>query len=405
MADKPVTRLASEMARLPAAPFIPGVTWNNPAPTTAFGAAGSKPFVGAPNATQARRDNNDAYMAGLNNRVPLQNMNDLSSPVWLTKYLAKTAKENFFDPIWNMPKAFDPTSGLSPMERVTTGLGGGLALADAFTPFMPEGALANALAKRATNRAIAETAAARVEARLLPGQGYGFHVSHMPNLTTIEDIQGLRNIGGNFGTMYDSTQFTPEGATYAFGIPEGNVGAQREVQGAIDFANTAKRTAAQNPINPENRNYTMYFTKGNPLEREGAAITTGRLADPEYAKSALLNKNQTVFGKQEVLSKLDLDLDAYNAPREALRNSPLAQSTNQADALLYNEEMLKVLNHEASFVDNIYKALSADPAFSNFLSFQAQANKRAALQRAVERQRIAAKALSAPPRNANQRRA
>jgi len=161
MAKKPITRLASEMARLPAAPFIPGVTWNNPAPTTAFGAAGSKPFVGGAAATQARQDNNDAYMVGLNNRVPLQNMNDLMNPKWWAKNLAKGAKEAVYDPIANIPTAFDPTSGLSPMERVNTGLGGGLALADVATPFLPEGALANAMVQRATNRAIAETAAGR----------------------------------------------------------------------------------------------------------------------------------------------------------------------------------------------------------------------------------------------------
>ena len=177
MAKKPITRLASEMARLPAAPFIPGVTWNNPAPTTAFGAAGSKPFVGGAAATQARQDNNDAYMAGLNNRVPLQNMNDLSSPKWWAKNTAKAAKENFFDPIWNMPKAFDPTSGLSPMERVTTGVGGGLAMFDVMTPFLPEGALANAMVKRAAERAAVGTGERSFE--------YGLHHSLTPGLKTI----------------------------------------------------------------------------------------------------------------------------------------------------------------------------------------------------------------------------
>jgi hypothetical protein len=126
-------------------------------PTEAVGAKGSKPFVGNKNATTSRQVNKDAYTAGLNNRVPVQNMNDLSSPVWLTKYLAKTAKKNFFDPIWNMPKAFDPTSGLSPMDRVTTGLGGGLAIADVLTPFLPDGALGKALAKRISDAAWAKS--------------------------------------------------------------------------------------------------------------------------------------------------------------------------------------------------------------------------------------------------------
>ena len=83
------------------------------------------------------------------------------NPLDTAKQLGVTAKQNFYDPIANLPKAFDPTSGLSPIERVNTGLGGGLALADAFTPFLPEGALANAMVRNATNKAIAETAATR----------------------------------------------------------------------------------------------------------------------------------------------------------------------------------------------------------------------------------------------------
>jgi len=167
------------MAQLPAAPFIPGVTWNNPAPTTAFGAAGSKPFVGGAAATEARQENNAAYKAGLNNRVPLQNMNDLSSPVWWAKNLAKAAKQTFYDPIANMPNAFDPTSGLSPLERVNTGLGGALAIGDMVTPFLPEGALANAMVQRATNRAIAETGASSF-AKSGPINILGYEVPYGP---------------------------------------------------------------------------------------------------------------------------------------------------------------------------------------------------------------------------------
>jgi hypothetical protein len=372
MADKPITRLASEMA-----------TKEQKKKRGIFDKVGG-------------------FFADAGQEVGRM----VTNPLDTAKKMGSMAKQTFYDPIANLPSAFDPTSGLSPLERVNTGLGGGLALADAFTPFMPEGALANALAKRATNKAIAAIDAERIAARLRPGQGYGFHVSHMPNLPTIEDIPGSRNIGGNFGTMYDSTKFTPEGATYAFGIPEGQSGAKRQVEGAVDFAQSARKTAAQNLINPENRNYTMYFTKGNPLEREGAAITTGRLADPEYStQNSFVDRGQSVFGKQEVLSKYDLDLDALNAPREALMNSPLAESIGRESQLLFNDEMQKVLNHEASFTDNIYKAFSADPAFSDFLSSQAAANKRVALQNAIERQRVRARSLTDPPLDTNQRRA
>jgi hypothetical protein len=81
----------------------------------------------------------------------------VTNPVETVQRLGSEAKSTFYDPIRNLPNAFDPTSGLSPMERVNTGLGGGLALADVATPFLPEGALANAMVKRAANRALAET--------------------------------------------------------------------------------------------------------------------------------------------------------------------------------------------------------------------------------------------------------
>lgn len=130
----------------------------SPPPTEAVGAVGSKPFIGDSQATDARRSNRNAYTAGLKKRVPVQNMNDLSSPKWWVKNLFSAGKSTFYDPIANMPKAFDPNSGFSPIERVNTALGGGLALADVLTPFVPEGALANALAKRAAENAVAKTA-------------------------------------------------------------------------------------------------------------------------------------------------------------------------------------------------------------------------------------------------------
>ena len=121
MADKPVTRLASEMA------------------------------------TQKKKrgffDKIGGFIADAGQEVG----RIVTNPVETVQRLGSEAKSTFFDPIRNLPNAFDPTSGLSPMERVNTGLGGGLALADAVTPFLPEGALANAMVQRAANRTLAKT--------------------------------------------------------------------------------------------------------------------------------------------------------------------------------------------------------------------------------------------------------
>jgi len=125
MADKPVTRLASEMA-----------TKEQKKKRGFFDKVGG-------------------FLADAGQEVG----RIVTNPVETVQRLGSEAKSTFFDPIRNLPNAFDPTSGLSPMERVNTGLGGGLALADAVTPFLPEGALANAMVQRAANRTLAETGA------------------------------------------------------------------------------------------------------------------------------------------------------------------------------------------------------------------------------------------------------
>jgi hypothetical protein len=355
MADKPITRLASEMA------------------------------------TQEQKkkrgffDKVGGFFADAGQEVGRM----VTNPLETAQRVGSMAKQTFVDPIVNLPNAFDPTSGLSPLERVNTGLGGGLALADAFTPFLPEGALANALANRAASKAWANHVPTINKPRLLPGQGYGLHVSHQPNLTVIQDIEGLRNTGGNFGTIYDSTQFVDKGATYAFGIPQGSPG-QRQVDAALEFALDAKRAAAQNPLGPENRNYTMYFTQTNPIDRPGPLRTT-RLADPEYGThNPFVDRGESIYGDQKVLSNFGLDIDAYTAPRNALENSPLAQSTSQADALKWNEELLKVMNFEDEFRKNLYNRVSMEPMFNNYLVSIEREKNRIALQKAA-RERLASR--------------
>lgn len=123
MADKPITRLASEMA-----------TKEQKKKRGFFDKVGG-------------------FFADAGQEVGRM----VTNPLDTAKEMGSMAKQTFYDPIANLPKAFDPTSGLAPLERVNTALGGGLALADAFTPFVPEGALANALAKRAAGKAWANS--------------------------------------------------------------------------------------------------------------------------------------------------------------------------------------------------------------------------------------------------------
>ena len=196
-------------------------------------------------------------------------------------------------------------------------------------------------------------------APLEPGQGYGIHVSHRPDLTKIQDIEEMRNAGTNLGTMYDSTQFTPPGSTYAFGIPQSSTG-RDQVDAGLSHAVAAKRSAANKPSGPEDRNYTMYFTRGNPIEMQGAARTT-RVADPEYfTKNTFVDRGESVFGDQEVLASFDLDIDAYRGPRNTLEAS-LGQSTSLSTSDRYNEEMEKVIKHEQDFRQNLYNRFSSNP--------------------------------------------
>jgi hypothetical protein len=143
MADKPVTRLASEMA------------------------------------TQEQKkkrgffDKVGGFFADAGQEVG----RIVTNPVETVQRLGSEAKSTFYDPIRNLPKAFDPTLDMSAMDRVNTALGGGLALADAVTPFVPEGALANAMVKKAANRTLAETGQRSFE--------YGLHHSLTPGIKTI----------------------------------------------------------------------------------------------------------------------------------------------------------------------------------------------------------------------------
>jgi hypothetical protein len=262
--------MAKQLTPAQIAAFMQSLGLSNAPPTEAVGASGSKPFVGNKNATTSRQGNKDAYTAGLNNRVPVQNMNDLSSPVWLTKYLAKTAKNNFFDPIWNMPKAFDPTSGLSPMDRVTTGLGGGLAMADVLTPFLPDGALGKALAKRISDAAWAKSVPNMTKpigptaADMYFGK-YGVHGSKTQNITELEPRLG-------------SNAFPDDRVTYAmdFTDPSLNYDMREALNRAMTYAADGGSVyVAKYPRGYQTKEYNNFIVSDAP----GKVVGETKLGD------------------------------------------------------------------------------------------------------------------------------
>lgn len=144
-------------------------------PTEAVGAVGSKPFIGDSQATDARRSNRNAYTAGLKKRVPVQNMNDLSSPKWWVKNLFSAGKSAVVDPVVDASKMdwLNPNSGLGPVERLNTLLGDALTVGSMVSPV-----------KGATTAGMGlyDDLAARMADRY----AYGIHISPTPNLKTIE---------------------------------------------------------------------------------------------------------------------------------------------------------------------------------------------------------------------------
>ncbi len=141
----------------------------------------------------------------------------------------------------------------------------------------------------------------------------------------------------------------------------------------------------------------MYLTKTNPLKLPGGPRLT-RVADPEYGThNAFTDFGQSVVGDQEILSAFDLDLNAYNAPRQALDESPLARAMGTPEnQLAFNDERLKVENFQRDFVDNLYNRVSMDPEFANYLAYIERMQSKEALQK-MSRARLAArKAQTAP---------
>ena len=204
-------------------------------------------------------------------------------------------------------------------------------------------------AGRGVSRGVSKVAQTR--AALGKGEDLALHFSHQPNLKVIKDIKGMRNQGANLGTGFDSTQWSPPGATYAYGpIQKGP--ALIEIQEAISEASNSYRAAKLKGLD---REYTLYVTKAKPLKGQKGAV-----ADPEYGKNILAgNQNQVIFGKQRVISKTPMNMKRYVEAQEAIdaARSKLSQMDRKGFDALYQQEL--ALRAQAR--DEIYNAVASNP--------------------------------------------
>lgn len=144
-------------------------------PTEAVGAVGSKPFVGDKNATVSRQKAKDARTKALDKRVPVSNMNDLSSPKWWAKNILAGGKSAVVDPVIEASKMdwLNPDSGLKPVDRLNTFLGDALTVGSMVSP-----------AKAATTAGMGlyDDLASRIANRY----AYGIHISPTSELKSID---------------------------------------------------------------------------------------------------------------------------------------------------------------------------------------------------------------------------
>ena len=212
-----------------------------------------------------------------------------------------------------------------------------------------------------------------LSSELAPGQNLAFHFSNNPNLKTIKDIPALRNQGGNFNSVFDSTKIAPKGATYGYG-PLQKTSGLSELEGAVNEArNSLNRAAAAG----QNREYTLYVTKANPLVKG----RTTRIKDPEYGASKLSgDAGQSIFGKQKVIASVPLDykpMAALEATEQALgakaspyRVDPAYQAAQAATAKGKSEMLDKTLNALVKNPKVVRAGLNPPPLQNPFSAFQ-----------------------------------
>lgn len=208
--------------------------------------------------------------------------------------------------------------------------------------------LVGGAAGRGVSRGVSKVAQTR--SALGKGQDLALHFSHQNNLKVIKDMKGMRNQGANFGQMFDSTQWSPPGATYAYGPIQKTVGIQ-EVEAAFNEATSSYKAAKAKGVD---REYVLYATKAKPLKGQKGAIK-----DPEYGAHILAGyQNQNIFGKQKPISKIPMNIKRFVEQDEqitAARNKLSAYDSKGMTALHYAE-----MENRARAKDEIYNALVSD---------------------------------------------
>jgi hypothetical protein len=234
------------------------------------------------------------------------------------------------------------------------------------------------LATEAVGYGVGKVAVAKLLAKtnlsseLAPGQNLAFHFSNNPNLKTIKDIPALRNQGGNYGSVFDSTQIAPKGSTYGYG-PLQNTSGLSELEGAVNEArNSLNRAAAMG----QDREYTLYVTKANPL----VPGRTTRIKDPEYGTSKLAgDAGQSIFGKQKVIASVPLNykpMAALEATEQALgakaspyRVDPAYQAAQAATAQGKSQMLDQTLNALVQNPKVVRAGLKPPPLQNPFSAF------------------------------------
>jgi hypothetical protein len=121
-----------------------------------------------------------------------QTVNAIKDPVGTVKQLGRIGKETFYDPIIGLSDAANPFIEQKPIDRVNKALGGALTAADAITPFVPEGTIANSLRREAMERMLDDEVARYAASG--GGAKYrgvlGIHGSPKSGLTEIRPFAG-----------------------------------------------------------------------------------------------------------------------------------------------------------------------------------------------------------------------
>jgi hypothetical protein len=255
-------------------------------PTEAVGAKGSKPFVGDKKSTTSRQKSTEAYKSALKKRVPVQNMNDLSSPAWWAKNILAGGKSAVVDPLVKASKMdwLNPDSGLAPVERLNTLLGDALTVGSMASPV-----------KGATTAGMGlyDDLAARMADRYM----YGIHVSPYDDLNKIKAGSKFwmdKNSGGPFGDAIP-------GYSYFFNTTEKNPNYQQTVANLADYI-----TAVQ--MNPRGANlYTVKVPKKGVSPDENFAF--------DSLMEELIGAGPSAVKRKGSLKIKDSQLLPYTKPR------------------------------------------------------------------------------------------